>query len=127
MATPPDLRCVVVRGEAGIGKTALWRATIDELRDRGHRVLVARPGEDELQGSLVGLGDLFADVATRPRRCSPPTPTRSIVVAPCSALLRELTADGPVALAIDDVQWLDPLSARALRYALRRMAHDRLA
>ena len=55
---------MVVCGEPGIGKTALWRAAIDELRDRGHRVIVARPGEDELQGSLVGLGDLFADVAT---------------------------------------------------------------
>ena len=42
-------------------------------------------------------------------------------------VLRELAADGPVALAIDDVQWLDPVSARALRYALRRMGHDRLA
>ena len=42
-------------------------------------------------------------------------------------VLRELAAGGPVALAIDDVQWLDPVSARALRYALRRMAHDRLA
>ena len=121
-----DLRCVVVCGESGIGKTAVWRATIEELRDRGHRVLVARPGEEELQGSLVGLGDLFADVVSDSQVLASDTDPfdrgRAVL-----RLLRELVAGGAVVLAIDDVQWLDPVSARALRYALRRMANDRLA
>ena len=122
----PELRCAVIRGDAGIGKTSVWRAVIDELGARSHRVLVARPGEDELQGSLVGLGDLFADVATDPALLAPDTDPfdrgRAVL-----RLLRELTADGPVALAIDDVQWLDPLSTRALRYALRRVADEPVA
>ena len=122
----PELRCAVVRGEAGIGKTSLWRAAIDELGDRGHLVLVARPGEDELQGSLVGLSDLFADLATDPALLAPDTDPfdrgRAVL-----RQLRELTADRAVVLAIDDVQWLDPLSARALRYALRRVDDERVA
>ena len=122
----PELRCAVICGEAGIGKTSVWRAVIDELGSRSHRVLVARPGEDELQGSLVGLGDLFAEVATDAALLDPDTDTfdrgREVL-----RLLRTLTTDGPVALAIDDVQWLDPLSTRALRYALRRVVDEPVA
>ena len=122
----PELRCAVICGEAGIGKTSVWRAVIDELGSRSHRVLVARPGEDELQGSLVGLGDLFAEVATDTALLDPDTDPfdrgREVL-----RLLRKLTTDGPVALAIDDVQWLDPLSARALRYALRRVVDEPVA
>ena len=122
----PELRCAVICGEAGIGKTSVWRAVIDELGSRSHRVLVARPGEDELQGSLVGLGDLFAEVATDAALLDPDTDTfdrgREVL-----RLLRTLTTDGPVALAIDDMQWLDPLSARALRYALRRVVDEPVA
>jgi hypothetical protein len=36
-------------------------------------------------------------------------------------VLRKLTSDGPVLVAIDDAQWLDPPSASALEFALRRL------
>ena len=36
-------------------------------------------------------------------------------------VLRRLAVECPVVVAIDDVQWCDPISARALRYALRRL------
>ena len=37
------------------------------------------------------------------------------------APLRRLATESPVLVAIDDVQWLDPVSAGALRYAFRRL------
>ena len=57
---------LVVRGEPGIGKTALWRSGIERHRAAGHRVLVARPAEEELAGGMTGLIDLFEDVETVP-------------------------------------------------------------
>ena len=41
--------------------------------------------------------------------------------------LRRLTASRPTVLAIDDVQWLDPISVRSLRYALRRLEDQPIA
>ena len=60
---------VVIRGEAGIGKTTLWRYAIQLHRDAGHRVLVARPSEEELHGAILGLTDLFEGVEHQDMLC----------------------------------------------------------
>ena len=78
------------RGEAGIGKSTLWLAAIDEARARGLRVLSSRPAEAERELAHVGLGDLFDGVlddvlptVSAPRRralevaCSGRTPPTS--------------------------------------------------
>ncbi len=113
-------RFVVIRGEAGIGKTALWRAGIERHRAAGHRVLITRPAEEDLHGAMVGLIDLFDDVDTVPGTLDADRDSfqrgRAVL-----ATLRRLATDAPVLLAIDDVQWLDPISTRSLQYALRRL------
>jgi ATP/maltotriose-dependent transcriptional regulator MalT len=43
-----------------------------------------------------------------------------------TALLGLISGDGPLMLAVDDAQWLDPASARALGFALRRLDERRL-
>jgi len=53
---------IVLVGEAGIGKTTLWRAAVERARGRGFRVLEARPTEPERELSFAALGDLLADV-----------------------------------------------------------------
>jgi len=128
----------VLEGEAGIGKSTLWRAGVEAARARGLRVLVSRPAEAERGLTHAGLGDLFENVL---ESVLPPLPAprrhalevallveedphgfdpRTLGVAVRSAL-EVLAAEGLVVLAIDDVQWLDPSSASALAFALRRL------
>ena len=129
---------LVLEGEAGIGKSTLWLAGVEAARSRGFRVLVSRPAEAEQRLTHAGLGDLFESVLENvlpelpaPRRhafevallVEEPTDDfdpRTIGVAVRSAL-ELLAAEGPVVLAIDDDQWLDPSSAGALAFALRRL------
>ena len=51
LATTGRLRAVLLEGEAGIGKTALWRAAIAEWEARGARVLSVEPGEAETEAN----------------------------------------------------------------------------
>ena len=62
-----------------------------------------------LVGLTVGTDDLFST-------------GRAVLAA-----LRDVAADEPLMLAVDDVQWLDSFSARVLRYALRRLETEPVA
>jgi DNA-binding CsgD family transcriptional regulator len=112
-------RALMLRGEPGIGKTTLWRHAIEGCRARGHRVLVTRPAEEEMPLALVGLLDLFEHVdVDRSPLSSDDDPVRGRAVL---AAIRRLAETGPTVLAIDDLQWLDSTSARALRHTMRRL------
>ncbi|MGZ8605061.1 MAG: ATP-binding protein, partial [Actinomycetota bacterium] len=119
-AVPHGLRALLVRGEPGIGKTTLWRHGVDLSRAAGYAVLLTRPAEEEMPLSLVGLVDLFeavdADAAVLLPETGPFARGRAVLDA-----LRALAERTPVVVAIDDLQWLDSVSAHALRYALRRL------
>jgi DNA-binding NarL/FixJ family response regulator len=114
---------LVLRGPAGIGKTILWRDGVDQLRRAGAQVLVTRPAEEEMPLALVGLVDLFEPVGvdTAVLRAGDDTFARGRAVL---AELRRLAARAPTVLAVDDLQWLDEASARALRHALRRVTDE---
>src|SRR5262245_26996508 len=105
-ALPGGVRALVVRGEAGIGKTALWRAGVARCRREGFHVLVTRPAEEEMRLPLVGLVDLLEHVAVDPVALepggSPLVRGRAVLEA-----LQRMTRDAPAVLAIDDLQWLD--------------------
>src|SRR3954452_10634421 len=126
-------RALVLTGEVGIGKTALWSAGVEAAGERGLRVLAAQPASAEIRLSFAALGDLLdgqplAGVPAPQRRAlevallreephgAPPEP-RAIAAGFLSAL-RTLT---PLMVAIDDVQWLDAPSADALAFAARRL------
>jgi DNA-binding CsgD family transcriptional regulator len=135
---------LVLEGEAGIGKSTLWLAGVEAARERGLRVLSSRPAEAERGLAHVVLSDLFEGVLdevlpalSAPRRhalevallldeaSEQPVDPRTLGVAVRTAL-QALAERTPVVLAVDDVQWLDPSSASALAFALRRMAADRV-
>lgn len=131
---------IVIGGEAGIGKSALWRAALSARASEGWCVLRCRSTEAEAKLSFVALGDLLEPVLERmlvelepPRRralevalmrrdgdASEPPDPRAIGLAVLGGL-RALAAQMPVAIGVDDVQWLDRPSAAALSFALRRL------
>src|SRR5919201_5004261 len=134
---------LVLEGEAGIGKTVLWQAATEAARERGLRVLRARPSEAERTLSFAALADLLGDahelieqlppVQRRPlavalllEEADGPTPDRRAIGVALLATLRTLAEERSLLLAIDDIQWIDPPTAAALAFALRRLADQPL-
>lgn len=133
-ALAPPGAVVVLGGDAGIGKTAVWRAVLDS-RPRAERCLRAAAFEGDAELGHAALADLLEpvrrDVARLPeaqrealegavlRRHDRPVDERTVSAA-LLALLRGLP--GPTLVAVDDVQWLDEQSAAALGFAVRRLA-----
>jgi DNA-binding CsgD family transcriptional regulator len=128
---------LVVEGEPGIGKTALLEAALSQAV--GLRVLGARCAQAESGLAYTGLADLLGRV-TDTALTTLPVPQRRAVevvlgraevgqdaVEPQAvgratlAVLESLAGKTPLLVAIDDVQWLDPASARTLTFALRRL------
>lgn len=133
---------LVIAGEAGIGKTTLWNAARRAAENAGCRVLVARPAESEATYSFAGLTDLLEPVAyLAPSLPSPQS--RALEIALLSAeddsghpvdhrtigmavlgIVRILAGEGPVLLAVDDVQWLDLPTVQVLQFVARRLGPD---
>jgi DNA-binding CsgD family transcriptional regulator len=132
---------LVLEGAAGIGKSTLWLAAVETARERGLQILSSQPAEAERGLAHAGLGDLFEGVLDRVRPALPPPRRRALEVAllmeeagdgadprtlavAVRSALEVVAADGPVVLAVDDVQWLDSSSAGALAFALRRLREE---
>src|SRR4029077_10709863 len=91
IASVPDRpRGLLLQGEAGIGKTALWSQAVDDARDRGIVVLSTRPVESETTFSYSALGDLFEDVYAAVAGDIPAPRRRALGIA-----LVRAEADGP--------------------------------
>jgi DNA-binding NarL/FixJ family response regulator len=130
-----DPAALVIHGDAGIGKTTLWRAAVVETRRRSHRVLVCRASETESALPFLGLADIFDDCADTVAALAEPQrraleaalgraeaiADRVAVARATVSVLRSLAAEAPTVVAIDDAQWLDAPSADALRFAARRL------
>ena len=135
-------RALFLEGEAGIGKSRLWREGVWRAREHGIRVLSAHPGGGEVQLAFAGLTDLLGDdVSTVLPQLSPPQrraleiallldepegspPDDRTIGAAFRSCLRNLAGDGPVCIAVDDLQWLDRASLRVLEFACRRLERE---
>jgi DNA-binding NarL/FixJ family response regulator len=138
-------RILVLDGEAGMGKTTLWRAGVEDARQRGLRVLSCGASGAETQLALTGIRDLLSDafetVADRlpdPQRHAlrvallqeDPTervPDSGAVAVAFLNAIRLLAEDIPTLIAVDDVQWLDAASAALLHYVVRRLEDEQVA
>jgi DNA-binding CsgD family transcriptional regulator len=138
-------RVLLIEGEAGIGKTTVWRQAIEEGGAAGYRVLSTRPARSEAQLAFAGLSDLFEDSLDDVLLALPPPQSRALrvafllddpgprppdprsVAAAVLGSLRHLARHESLLVAIDDVQWLDRSSAAAFEFALRRLADEAVA
>jgi DNA-binding CsgD family transcriptional regulator len=134
----------ILEGTPGIGKTALWRESVESARRRGYQVLQSAPSEPEAVLAFSSLGDLFERIPDDIVDALPEAQAHALKAALVTGeitessrdlqalprailgLLRELSAAGPVLIAIDDEQWLDPASARVLAFALCRLSDERV-
>ena len=130
---------LVLSGEAGIGKTILWEAGVEEAEERFGSVLLHRSVEAEALLSFTGLSDLLTPVFDEMASSLAELRRRALEVALLLAepgkvapdpraiglalldILQMLAERQPVVLALDDLQWLDPSSAGVLQIALRRL------
>ncbi len=133
---------LLIEGEAGIGKTTLWRAGVDAALLRGFRVLTARIGESETKLSFTAVADLLEPVVDEalpelpePQRVAleaallraeahgPAQEQRAVFLA-VLAVLRRTAMSQPLLLALDDLQWVDGPSGRVLGFVLRRLRNE---
>lgn len=129
---------LVVRGEAGIGKSALLQHARDAALSMGIRVESAVGVEAETQFAFAGLHQLCASLLDRTETLPDPqraaldvalgrragaAPDRFLVGL---AVLNLLADAGPMLVLVDDAQWLDQVSAQVLAFIARRVEAERL-
>jgi DNA-binding CsgD family transcriptional regulator len=141
---PAGSAALVLEGEAGMGKTTLWRAAVEHAENLGLTVLQAQPVESETTLSYAGIDDLLDPVLEEALQPLPavqrqalsralvldddeggPLDPRALRVAVMNAL-RALAVKQPVLIAIDDSQWLDYASSAGLAYGVRRFRTDQI-
>ncbi len=125
---------VVVRGEPGVGKTALLNDAIE--RASGLRVVRAVGVESEMELAFAALHQLCAPMLDLLERLPGPqrnalaitfglsegaVPDRFLVGLALLTLLSEVAVQQPLVCVVDDAQWLDRVSAQALAFVARRL------
>jgi DNA-binding CsgD family transcriptional regulator len=131
---------LVVRGEPGIGKTALLRSLVGEAS--GFTVMRASGVESEMELPFAGLHQLYAPMLGRlgslagPQRRaldvafgleSGDSPDRFLVALAALSLLADASERQPLLCVVDDAQWLDQSSAQVLGFVGRRLLAESIA
>ncbi|HEX3611255.1 MAG TPA: AAA family ATPase [Sporichthyaceae bacterium] len=130
---------LVVRGEAGIGKTAL----LDQLESRavGFRIVRSSGAEAEMELAHAGLHQICGPFLDRLHRLPDPqrialskafglvggeAPDRFLVGLAVLDLLADRAEERPLICLVDDAQWLDRASAQTLAFVARRLMAERV-
>jgi DNA-binding NarL/FixJ family response regulator len=131
---------LVIRGEAGVGKTALLHHCARQAS--GFRVARVAGVESEMELPSAGLHQLCApmlgrlDALPEPQRAalrialglsSGPAPERFLVSLAALSLLAEVAAERPLLCLVDDAQWLDAASRQVLGFVARRLLAESVA
>jgi DNA-binding CsgD family transcriptional regulator len=130
---------VVIRGEAGIGKSALLSAAAQRAAARPVRVLTTTGVQSEAQVPFAGLYQLLRPVLDQVDRL--PKPQRGAVLAAFGrtdtavpdlylvalatlSMLGEAATPAPILLVVEDAHWLDRASADVLLFVARRLEFE---
>jgi DNA-binding CsgD family transcriptional regulator len=134
-----ESRVLVIRGEPGVGKTALLDYAIDSARE--FRVVRAVGVESEMELAFAGLHQLCAPLLGRLDRLPEPQrkalrgafglsgdeTTRFLVALATLSLLSDAAEERPLLCVVDDAQWLDDASALSLAFVARRLGAESIA
>ena len=132
-------RVLVLRGEAGVGKTTL----LEYLTENAPGCQIARASgvESEMELAFAGLHGLCAPMLGRIRRLpepqrdalgtafglsAGPPPDRFLVGLAVLSLLADVAETEPLICIVDDAQWLDQVSAQTLTFVARRLLAERV-
>ena len=132
-------RVLVLRGEAGVGKTAL----LEYLSATASGCQIARAAgvESEMELPFAGLHGLCAPMLARVRHLPTPQrdalstafgldagapPDRFMVGLAVLSLLADVAEERPLVCVIDDAQWLDRVSAQTLAFVARRLLAEQV-
>jgi DNA-binding CsgD family transcriptional regulator len=132
-----ESRTLVIRGEPGVGKTALLEHMVE--RASGFRVARAAGVQSELELAFAGLHQLLAPMLDRlehlpgPQRdalrtafgvSTGPAPDRFFVALAVLSLLSDAAEQQPLLCVVDDEQWLDRASTQVLAFVARRLGAE---
>jgi DNA-binding CsgD family transcriptional regulator len=134
-----ESRVLVLRGEAGIGKTLL----LDHLSAaaEGCRIVRAAGAESEMELAYAGLHSLCAPMlgglgqlpapqqdalSTAFGLSAGPAPDRFLVGLAVLSLLADAAEEQPLVCIVDDAQWLDRVSSQTLAFVARRVLAERI-
>src|SRR2546430_5974995 len=135
-----ESRVLVVRGEPGVGKSALLEYVVEQAS--GCRVARAAGVQSEMELAFAGLEQLCTPMLDRLERLPPPqrdalgtafglrtgvAPDRFLVGLAVLGLLSEVADERPLACLVDDAQWLDRASLQALGFVARRLFAESVA
>jgi DNA-binding CsgD family transcriptional regulator len=133
-------RVLVIRGEAGVGKTALLEYLTEQAQ--GCRTARAAGVESEMELPFAGLHGMCAPLLGHLSRLpgpqadalstafglsAGPPPDRFLVGLAVLTLLAEVAEEQPLLCLVDDAQWLDRVSAQTLAFVGRRLLAERVA
>jgi DNA-binding NarL/FixJ family response regulator len=129
-----ESRSLVLRGEAGIGKSALLRYLVESASEE--TVVRAAGVEPEMELAFASLHQLCRPMLDRLERLPAPqrqaleivfalragaAPDRFLVGLAVLGLLSEVADERPLLCVVDDAQWLDHASALTLAFVARRL------
>jgi DNA-binding CsgD family transcriptional regulator len=130
-------RVLVLRGEAGVGKSALLEYLVQHASGCG--IARAVGVESEMELAYAGLQQLCAPYLDRLERLPGPqrgaldtafglragdAPDRFLVGLAALSLLSDIAEKRPLVCIVDDAQWLDAASAQALAFVARRLGAE---
>jgi hypothetical protein len=132
---------LLVRGEAGIGKSALLDRARERAEPAGVRAVATIGVESQTELAFAGLHQLLRPFIGLTERLPDPQrlaleaalgindraePDMFLVAAAAFQLLCEAAESTPILLIVDDAQWLDPSTVAVLTFVARRAEGERI-